>query len=78
VELAPYNIRVNAVVPGWVDTDMSKDALKEKGDKIKDRIPLGRVAKAEEIAGPVVFLCSNLASFINGAIIDVNGGGGTT
>lgn len=75
VELAPYNIRVNAVAPGWVNTDMSASALKEKGDHIKDKIPLGRVAEPEEIAGPIVFLCSNLASFITGATLDINGGG---
>jgi 3-oxoacyl-[acyl-carrier protein] reductase len=75
VELASYNIRVNAVAPGWVNTDMSAEALEEKGEKITDRIPLGRVAEAEDIAGPIVFLCSDLASFITGAILDVNGGG---
>jgi len=75
VELGSYNIRVNAVAPGWVNTDMSAEAIEEKGDTIKDRIPLGRIAEAEDIAGPIVFLCSDLASFMTGAIIDVNGGG---
>jgi 3-oxoacyl-[acyl-carrier protein] reductase len=75
VELAPYNIRVNAVAPGWVNTDMSREALDEKGEIIRGKIPLGRIAEPEDIAGPVVFLCSDMASFINGAILDINGGG---
>jgi 3-oxoacyl-[acyl-carrier protein] reductase len=74
VELASYGIRVNAVAPGWVNTDMSAKVLEEKGKDIKEKIPLGRIAEPEDIAGPVVFLCSDLASFINGAVIDVNGG----
>jgi len=75
VELASYNIRVNAVAPGWVNTEMSSAALKEKGNNIIDKIPLGRVAEPEEIAGPIVFLCSDLATFITGATLDINGGG---
>jgi 3-oxoacyl-[acyl-carrier protein] reductase len=75
VELASYNIRVNAIAPGWVNTEMSSAALKEKGNNIKDKIPLGRVAEPEEIAGPIVFLCSDLATFITGATLDINGGG---
>ncbi|MBN2134476.1 MAG: glucose 1-dehydrogenase [Acidobacteria bacterium] len=74
VELAPYNIRVNAIAPGWVNTDMSKKAIQEKGSKIREKIPLGRIAEPEDIAGPILFLCSDLARFVNGAILDVNGG----
>jgi 3-oxoacyl-[acyl-carrier protein] reductase len=75
VELAPYNIRVNCVAPGWVYTDMTKAPLRSaERKKILSLIPMGRVGTAEEIAGPVVFLASDLATFITGEILNVNGG----
>jgi 3-oxoacyl-[acyl-carrier protein] reductase len=75
VELAPYNIRVNCVAPGWVDTDMSHDSLiGEEREKILSLIPLGRAGTAEEIAGSVLFLASDLSTFITGEVINVNGG----
>jgi 3-oxoacyl-[acyl-carrier protein] reductase len=75
-ELAPHNILVNCVAPGWVDTDMSKPILETKeGWKFATKaIPLGRPATAEEIAGPILFLASDLATFITGEIVNVNGG----
>ncbi|MGO9339541.1 MAG: SDR family NAD(P)-dependent oxidoreductase [Terracidiphilus sp.] len=75
-ELAPQGIRVNCVAPGWVDTDMSAGALgdAELGPKIEAGIPVGRVARAREIAGPVLFLCTPLAGFISGEVLNVNGG----
>jgi 3-oxoacyl-[acyl-carrier protein] reductase len=74
-ELAAYGIRVNCVAPGWVDTDMSHDALTgPDGPKYVSLIPLGRGAAAEELAGPIVFLASDWASFITGEILNVNGG----
>jgi 3-oxoacyl-[acyl-carrier protein] reductase len=74
-ELAPYNIRVNCVAPGWIDTDMSYDALQsEEREKILSLIPLGRVGTPDELAGAVVFLASSLATFITGEILNVNGG----
>lgn len=74
-ELAPYNIRVNCVAPGWVDTDMSHSSLIGKDRKwILDQIPLGRAAEPEEIAGAILFLASDLSTFITGEIINVNGG----
>jgi len=72
VELAPQ-ITVNCVAPGWVDTDMSAATLKAK-PAILATIPLGRAASAEDIAGPIVFLCSPLARNITGEILNVNGG----
>jgi len=72
VELAPQ-ITVNCVAPGWVDTDMSAATLKAK-PAILATIPLGRAASAEDIAGPIVFLCSRLARNITGEILNVNGG----
>ena len=72
VELAP-GITVNSVAPGWVDTDMSAGTLTAK-PAILATIPLGRAASAEDIAGPIVFLCSSLARNITGEILNVNGG----
>jgi len=72
VELAP-KITVNCVAPGWVDTDMSAATLKAK-PAILATIPLGRAASADDIAGPIVFLCSTLARSITGEILNVNGG----
>jgi len=75
VELAPHNIRVNCVAPGWVDTDMARPALKGRdGMEVVRQIPLGRVGTPEELAGPVLFLASDLSTFIAGEILNVNGG----
>ena len=74
VELAP-NITVNCVAPGWVDTEMAAQPYAGGGRKaIEQTIPLGRVATAEDIAGPIVFLCSPLARHMTGVILNVNGG----
>jgi 3-oxoacyl-[acyl-carrier protein] reductase len=75
-ELASAGIYVNCVAPGWVDTDMSAGALADpkSGDKIRSTIPLGRPGWPEEIAAPVLFLCTEHASFITGEIFNVNGG----
>ncbi len=75
-ELAPQGIMVNCVAPGWVATDMSKSTLADPaaGEKIAAAIPLGRVASPREIAGPIVFLCTPLAGFISGEVLNVNGG----
>ncbi|HUD64808.1 MAG TPA: SDR family oxidoreductase [Candidatus Sulfotelmatobacter sp.] len=75
-ELASAGIYVNCVAPGWVDTDMSAAALEDPktGDTIRRTIPLGRVGKPEEIAAPVLFLCTEHAGFITGEIFNVNGG----
>jgi 3-oxoacyl-[acyl-carrier protein] reductase len=75
VELAPHNIRVNCVAPGWVDTDMSHESLAgAEKENILRVIPLGRAGTAEEIAGSVLFLASELSTFIIGEVINVNGG----
>jgi 3-oxoacyl-[acyl-carrier protein] reductase len=74
IELAP-DVRVNSVAPGWVDTPMCAESLAgEGGARIAAGIPLGRVASAADIAGPVLFLCSPLARHITGEILNVNGG----
>lgn len=75
VELAGDNIRVNCVAPGWVDTDMSRPTLdSSEAESVLNKIPLGRVGTPEELAGPVLFLASDMASFITGEILNVNGG----
>jgi 3-oxoacyl-[acyl-carrier protein] reductase len=75
-ELAPRGIHVNCVAPGWVATEMSAAALDhpELGPKIAAGIPVGRAAHPREIAGPVLFLCTPLAGFISGEVLNVNGG----
>ena len=77
VELAP-RITVNCVAPGWVDTEMAALSYDRDGGQgrrdIERGIPLGRVASAEDVAGPIVFLCSSLARHITGEVLNVNGG----
>jgi len=75
-ELARHGILVNCVAPGWVATDMSNAVLNSKaGQKMAaTTIPLGRPGTAEEIAGPILFAASDLANFMTGEIINVNGG----
>ena len=75
VECAP-GITVNCVAPGWVDTDMSLTAYAPEGarERIANTIPLRRIPPAEDIAGPILFLCSHLARHITGEVLNVNGG----
>lgn len=74
VELAP-RITVNCVAPGWVDTEMSAKPYTGDGrERIEKTIPLRRVASADDVAGPILFLCSPLARHITGEVLNVNGG----
>jgi 3-oxoacyl-[acyl-carrier protein] reductase len=75
-ELAGEGIYVNCVAPGWVETEMSAAALNdpETSKKVLATIPLGRAARVEEIAGPILFLCTPLAGFVSGEIFNANGG----
>jgi NAD(P)-dependent dehydrogenase (short-subunit alcohol dehydrogenase family) len=68
-QVAPQNVIVNGVAPASIETPMMRDRPVDL-----DRIPLGRLGKAEEIGWPIAFLCSDAASYICGAVIDVNGG----
>ena len=72
-ELGPFGIVVHCVAPGWVETEMTTDALADAESIIKG-IPVGRVATPEDIAGAIVFLCSNWANHITGEVLNVNGG----
>ena len=76
MELARHNILANCVAPGWVDTDMSAAVLRTKTGlkSAVGAIPLKRPGTAEEIAGPILFVASELATFITGEVINVNGG----
>jgi 3-oxoacyl-[acyl-carrier protein] reductase len=75
-ELAQHRVLVNCVAPGWVETDMANPVLRtQAGAKlVQSQIPLGRAATPEEIAGPILFLASDLATFITGEVLNVNGG----
>jgi 3-oxoacyl-[acyl-carrier protein] reductase len=75
IELAPRGITVNCVAPGWIDTDMSVTAYEgTERARIAAAIPIGRIATAEDVAGPIVFLCSELGRHVTGEILNVNGG----
>jgi 3-oxoacyl-[acyl-carrier protein] reductase len=75
-ELAPLGILVKCVAPGWVSTEMSAATLEhpELGPKVAAAIPVGRPGHPREIAGPVLFLCTPLAGFISGEVLNANGG----
>jgi 3-oxoacyl-[acyl-carrier protein] reductase len=75
-ELAGFGINVNCVSPGWVETGMTKDVVDDKArlEAINKSIPVGRMATPEEIAGPIVFLCTSWADHIIGEVLNVNGG----
>lgn len=75
VELAP-DILVNAVAPGWVDTEMNKDVFSDANFRrqVTDAIPLRKIATPEDIAGPILFLASDLAGHVTGSTVSVNGG----
>ncbi len=75
IELATRDVTVNCVAPGWVDTDMADPVFADGGrERIAAGIPLGRIATARDIAGPIVFLCSPLARHMTGEVMNVNGG----
>jgi len=75
-ELGPWNIHVNCVAPGWVTTDMSAEILEiqEERAKIEQLTPLRRIATADDIAGPILFLASSLSDQVQGEVLNVNGG----
>jgi NAD(P)-dependent dehydrogenase (short-subunit alcohol dehydrogenase family) len=74
VALAPHNIFVTVVAPGWVETEMAAAELAgPRGDAVRNQSPLGRVAKPEEVAHTILFLASSESAFLTGAVVDVNG-----
>jgi 3-oxoacyl-[acyl-carrier protein] reductase len=75
VELGPRGITVNVVAPGWIDTEMSAGTLVGAGRAaVEASIPIGRIATADDVAGPILFLCSELGRHCTGEILNVNGG----
>ena len=74
-ELGKRDVTVNSVAPGWVDTEMCEQPFANGGrERIAAGIPIGRIAAPADIAGPIVFLCSDLARHVTGEIVNVNGG----
>lgn len=74
LEVGKYNITVNAVCPGYIDTELSASIPKEYRNQFLKQIALGRIGSPEEVANVVTFLASEQASYVSGAVIDVNGG----
>lgn len=75
IEVARRGITVNSVAPGWVDTEMCEDPFAGGGrERIAGAIPVGRIASVDDIAAPIVFLCTRGARHITGEILNVNGG----
>lgn len=75
-ELAPFGINVNSVAPGWVETELNEEVFSDQGYRreVEQTIPLRRIATPDDIAYPVLFLCSSWARHITGEILNVNGG----
>ncbi|MFP4430644.1 MAG: 3-oxoacyl-[acyl-carrier-protein] reductase [Spirochaetaceae bacterium] len=75
-EVAGRNVRVNAVAPGFIKTKMTENLNEEQQQALRAQIPMGRIGEPEEVAKAIVFLCSDLASYITGQVIQVTGGMG--
>jgi 3-oxoacyl-[acyl-carrier protein] reductase len=73
-ELASRNITVNAIAPGFIQTDMTSKLTEEQIKKLVQNVPMSRLGKPEDIAKVVAFLCSNDADYITGQVIAVDGG----
>ena len=76
-ELSPHGVRVNAIAPGWIETDMSRGAMKgdpEREKKILSRTPMGRFGEPDDVGMAAVYLCSPAAKFITGVVLPVDGG----
>ncbi|MBK1659960.1 glucose 1-dehydrogenase [Paracraurococcus ruber] len=74
IDHAPENIRVNAVCPGYIETPMTEETMRRRGEAIMARVPLARMGTPEEIAEAVVWMCSDRAGFVTGACWQVDGG----
>ncbi|HZQ36807.1 MAG TPA: SDR family oxidoreductase, partial [Dehalococcoidia bacterium] len=74
IEYAGEKIRVNAVCPGYIETNMTKETMARRGEQIMAQVPFKRMGRPEEIAAAVVWLCSDAASFVTGHALPVDGG----
>jgi NAD(P)-dependent dehydrogenase (short-subunit alcohol dehydrogenase family) len=74
LEYATDNIRVNAVCPGYIETKMTEDTMRRRGERLLQMVPFGRMGRPEEIGEMVLFLCSDRSSYISGACYNVDGG----
>ena len=74
LEYADDNVRVNAVCPGYIETKMTEDTMRRRGEELMAKVPFHRMGKPEEIAEMVLWLCSDRASFVSGAAYNVDGG----
>lgn len=76
-EVSPRGVRVNAIAPGWIDTDMTRAAMEgdpERRRRVLERTPLGRFGAPEDVGWAAVYLCSPAAQFVTGAVLPVDGG----
>jgi 3-oxoacyl-[acyl-carrier protein] reductase len=73
-EYASRGITVNAVAPGYIDTDMTRALPEQAKKQIMEQVPLGRIGKPEDVAAAALFLCSDEASYVTGHVLRVNGG----
>ncbi len=73
-ELGPANIRVNAIAPGFIDTDMIRAVPAEKAERIRANIKMGRLGSAQDVANTALFLASDLSTYVTGQVIGVDGG----
>ena len=74
IELAPHDIQVNAILPGWYETDMTEEILADRGEEIRRRTPAGRLGVPEDLVGAAIFLASDASSFVTGIGLPVGGG----
>jgi 3-oxoacyl-[acyl-carrier protein] reductase len=74
VELAPWGIRVNAVAPGWIETDLVSSLSAAQREATQQRVPMGRIGRPDEVASVIAFLASADAAYVTGAIVRVDGG----
>jgi gluconate 5-dehydrogenase len=74
VKWASCHINVNAIAPGFMESDMTQTVIREHGDKILSRVPMGRLGKSEDLRGSILFLASAASDYITGQVLFIDGG----